>query len=50
MPLQDAVSPPGELLSKQYVAQLALTIGFPVPILPVPEVEILQVQPIHLMR
>ncbi len=44
------VSPPGKLLGKKYVAQLALSICFPGPILPVPEVKILQVQAIHLMR
>ncbi len=48
--LQDEVSPLGKLLGKQYVAQLALSIGFPGPILPVPEVKILEVQTIHLMR
>lgn len=42
-------SPPGKLFGKKYVAQLALSIGFPGPILPVPEVKILKVQPIHLM-
>lgn len=47
--VNQGVSPPGKLLGKQYVAQLALSICFPGPILPMPEVEILQVQTIHLM-